>query len=380
MKIMFSAGETSGDLHGGELARHIKEIDPSIELFGFGGNEMEKAGVRLTKNFAGFNFMGLITVIRHLPEILRLLDELTEAIEREKPDLLVIIDYPDFNWRLAKRAKKRGVPVFSFIPPSAWAWRKGRAKTCAKTADKLAAIFPFELPVYQKAGANIVFLGNPLKDAVKTTLTTEETREKFAVPKDAHIVLLLPGSRRHEIDLLLPDMLESAKKIFAARPDTAFYLPVADNVDEDGIKEKIAASAPPFPVTLAHGNRYDLMATADAAMATSGTVVLEAALLGLPCVVLYKLATVTYFALRRFIRVEHFSLPNILLNRPLLTELLQSEVVPERVAAETLRLYRGEGHREEVTAGLKDAVALLGKPGAAKRIAAEIVRAAKGEF
>ena len=379
MKIMFSAGETSGDLHGAELARQIKMLDPTAELFGFGGNEMEKAGVRLVKNFAGFNFMGVISVIKHLPQILHLLNELTETLELEKPDLLVIIDYPDFNWRLAKRAKERGVRVFSFIPPSAWAWRKGRAKSCAKIADKLVAIFPFELEVYRAAGANISFLGNPLTDAVKARQTPAETRAAFAVPEDKPIVLLLPGSRKHEIDLLLPVMLDAAKEIFANRADTAFSLPVADNVDVENIRAKITAADLPFEVILAFKDRYDLMAAADVAIATSGTVVMEAALLSLPCVVLYKVAAVTYFALHNFISVKYFSLPNIILDRPLLTELLQNDVTAEKICAAALPLYRGEKTRELVTEGLKEAAAALGEPGAARRIGAEILRVAANQ-
>ena len=380
MKIMFSAGETSGDIHGAALAKEILRLAKGTELIGFGGNEMEKAGVRLVKNFAGFNFMGVIAVIAHLPQIFRLLNELVAAMEEEKPDLLVIIDYPDFNWRLAKRAKERGIPVFSYIPPSAWAWRKGRAKSCAKIADVIAAIFPFELPVYKAAGANIKFFGNPLVDAVKPDLNAEETREFFALPQDKHIVLLLPGSRKHEIDLLLPPMLEAAKTIYEMRPDTVFYLPVADGVDEDNIAAHTDKAALPFVVTRTHEHRYDLMAASDVALATSGTVVMEAALLGLPCVVLYKVAAVTYFALHNFISVKYFSLPNILLDEGLLTELLQDDVTTEKILAAVLPLYRGEKTREKVLAGLRESVARLGEPGAAARTADAILKAAAGEF
>ena len=377
MKIMFSAGEVSGDIHGASLARELKRLAPDAELIGFGGKNMQESGVRLIKNFAGFNFMGVVAVVKNLPKILRLLNELTEAIVNERPDVLVIIDYPDFNWRLAKRAKKLGVAVFSYIPPSAWAWRKGRAKTCAGIADKLVTIFPFEAKVYEAAGANVSFLGNPLVDTTVADRSPEETRSFFSVSAKTHIVLLLPGSRRHEIDLLLPTMLAAAREIFVARPDTAFFLPVADNVDEDNIKRKIAEADLPFAVVLTHEARFDLMAAADAAVAASGTVVMEAALLGLPCVVVYKVASITYFILHRFIDIKYFSLPNILLNRPLLTELLQDDVTPSNISAAILKLYRGEQTRESVTAGLKEAAELLGEPHAAARIAAEILRTAR---
>lgn len=227
MKIMMSAGEVSGDLHGERLARAVLEQAPDTELIGFGGARMERAGVKLFRNFADYNVMGVWEVIKNLRRILRLLDGLTAYMEEERPDLLVLIDYPDFNWRLAKRAKKLGIPVFSYIPPSAWAWRKGRAKKCAALADTFVAIFPHELPVYEAAGANISFLGNPLVDTVKAEIPEAEARAFFGIAPGDHAVLLMPGSRRQEITMLLPAMLEAAKLLAAKRPGTKFFLPVA---------------------------------------------------------------------------------------------------------------------------------------------------------
>ena len=183
MKIFFSAGESSGDVHGASLAREIKKISPATRLSGFGGNLMAAEGVRLVRNFKDYNVMGVVEVIKNLRKIFQLLDDLTEIIRAEKPDLLVLIDYPDFNWRLAKRVKKFGVKILSYVPPSAWAWRKGRAKTCAAIADVFIAIFPFELPVYQAAGAKIFFLGNPLVDTVKPTMSKAEARKFFGVTR-----------------------------------------------------------------------------------------------------------------------------------------------------------------------------------------------------
>lgn len=180
MKIMMSAGEVSGDLHGARIAQAIHEQQPETALIGFGGNCMAESGVQLFRNFADYNVMGVWEVLKNLRRILKLLDDLTAYMEQERPDLLVLIDYPDFNWRLAKRAKKLGIPVFSYIPPSAWAWRKGRAKKCAALADEFVAIFPHELPVYEAAGARISFVGNPLVDTVKPELPEHEAREFLA--------------------------------------------------------------------------------------------------------------------------------------------------------------------------------------------------------
>lgn len=374
MKIFFSAGENSGDIHGASLAREIKKISPSTELFGFGGDEMQVAGVRLVRNYKDYNVMGVAEVLKNLRRILKLLNDLTEIIREEKPDLLVLIDYPDFNWRLAKRAKKLGVKILSYIPPSAWAWRKGRAKDCAKIADEFVAIFPFELPVYEQAGAKISFLGNPLVDTVKTNLSEDEARKFFGVKKSEHAILLLPGSRKQEIKLLLPEMLKAAEILSTQRP-TKFFLPVADGVNESEIKRQVEAAK--VEITLTKKNRYDLMKISDAAMATSGTVVLEAALLNLPCVVLYKMARLNYFIGKILVDIENFSLPNILAGKKIQPELLQDEVQPEKIVEKILKLYRGESHREKVIEDLKSACKKLGQPGAAKRVAEKIVEVAE---
>lgn len=377
MKIMLSAGEVSGDLHGRRLAEAILAQAPGTELIGFGGSQMEEAGVRLLRNFADYNVMGVWEVLVNLRRILKLLSDLAAFMREERPDLLVLIDYPDFNWRLAKRAKALGIPVFSYIPPSAWAWRKGRAKECAKLADEFIAIFPHELAPYEAAGAKISFVGNPLVDTVRPDLPEGRAREFFGLSAGETAILLLPGSRKQEIELLLPSMLAAAKLLAEKKPGTRFFLPVADA----GLEKRISAlvEAAGVEVQLTHGHRYALFRLAAAAMATSGTVVMEAALLGLPCVVLYRLSRLSYFVGKLMVHVEHFSLPNILLGEGFQKELLQDEVQPERIAEELMKLYPGEQHRIEVLGKLKEASAKLGAPGAAGRAAEKIIAAARGE-
>lgn len=327
---------------------------------------MEAAGVKLVRNYKEYNVMGVVEVIKNLRKIFRLLDDLTEIIRAEKPDLLVLIDYPDFNWRLAKRVKKFGVKILSYIPPSAWAWRKGRAKDCAAVADIFIAIFPFELPVYRAAGAKIFFLGNPLVDSVKPSMSKLEARKFFDVNDSDKIILLMPGSRKQEIKLLLPPMLQAAKLL----PDKKFFLPVADGVerliDTAGLNVTLVESA----------RRYDLMQIADAAIATSGTVVLEAALLNLPCVVLYKMAPLNFLIGKLLVDIKFFSLPNILADEKILPELLQDEVTPEKISAEVLKIL---DTRARVTEKLKSACAKLGDHGAAARVAQKILEAAAGD-
>lgn len=371
MKIMLSAGETSGDLHGAALARELRALDPSIALIGFGGAEMAAAGVTLRQNYTDYNVMGISAVLLNLRRIFVLLDDLTRLMEEERPDVLVIIDYPDFNWRLAARAKERGIPVFSYIPPSAWAWRKGRAKSCAALADEIVAIFPHELPPYEAAGANISFVGNPLIDTVRAEMEPEEACRHFGIEENDVPILLMPGSRREEIERLLPPMLGAAEILQTRDPARRFFLPVAGGVDEQRIEEHLAAS--PVEVTLTHDARYALMKAARAAIAASGTVVMETAVMGLPAVVLYRMSALSYFVGRLLVDVPRFSLPNILLGETFETELLQGAVQPERIAAAMEPIIADGEARSYVTERLACAVEMLGEPHAARRVAEKII-------
>ena len=375
LKIMLSAGETSGDLHGAALARELRILAPTASLIGFGGDEMAAAGVVLRQNYADYNVMGISAVLFNLRRIFALLKDLTELMEQERPDVLVIIDYPDFNWRLAARAKKRGIPVFSYIPPSAWAWRKGRAKTAAALADEIVAIFPHELPPYEEAGAHISFVGNPLIDTVQAEMSPADARRHFGLIEGDVPILLLPGSRREEIERLLPAMLAAAKILHAQDPARRFFLPVAGSVPKERVQELIASSE--MPVTLTYDARYALMGIARAAMATSGTVVMEAAIMGLPVVVLYRMSALSYFVGRLLVDVPRFSLPNILLGETFETELLQNEVQPERIADEMERILADGAVRTYIIQRLARAVELLGAPHAARRVAEKIIALAE---
>ena len=374
-KIMFSAGEPSGDLHGESLARAVLKQCPEAELIGFGGSKMAAAGVRLWADMREYTVMGVLEVLKNLGRIKALLDGLTRFMEKERPDILVLIDYPDFNWRLAARAKALGIPVFSYIPPSAWAWRKGRAKKCAALADELAAIFPFELPVYQKAGANITFQGNPLIDTVKPSMSRKEALRYFCVAEDTIPAVLLPGSRKQEIKMLYPVMLDAAKRLKEDNPSIEFFLPVAPGIDRRHLEALAAERGVKLHFT--EDKNYDLMSIAHFAIATSGTVIMEAAILGLPCVVLYRMAKLNYFIGKLLVDITFFSLPNILAGRSIQPELLQDDVNCERIFSECKRFYSEDGYHDMVQEGLAEAVAMLGEPGAADRVAGRILNAAR---
>ena len=377
MKIMMSAGEASGDLHGARLAKEMLDMEPDVELFGFGGAKMAEAGVRLVRDCRDYSIMGVWEVILGLGRLLQLEKTLVEAMHEEKPDLLLIIDYPDFNWRLAAKAKALGVPVFSYIPPSAWAWRKGRAKKCAAIAKEIVTIFHHEIGPYVTAGANVSFLGNPLVDTVHADMAPEAARAFFGLKEGERAVLLLPGSRRQEIALLLPDMLKAVQILKEKRPETRFFLPAAPGLERKEIERYIEKSGAPVELTEEHV--YDLMGIADFAIATSGTVVMEAALMDLPAVVCYRMGRLNYAIGRMLVKIDHFSLPNIILGEEAEPELLQDEVTPERIAAEAAKLYKGEAQRDAAMARLKVAVLQLGPPGASVRVAAHVLAAAGGK-
>ena len=377
MKIMMSAGEASGDLHGARLAKEMLEMEPDVELFGFGGAKMAEAGVRLVRDCRDYSIMGVWEVVLGLGRLLQLEKTLVKSMREEKPDLLLIIDYPDFNWRLAAKAKALGVPVFSYIPPSAWAWRKGRAKKCAAIAKEIVTIFHHEIGPYVTAGANVSFLGNPLVDTVRADMEPEAARAFFGLKDGERAALLLPGSRRQEISFLLPDMLKAVRRLKEKRPETRFFLPVAPGLERQEIERHIEKSGASVELTEEHV--YDLMGVADFAIATSGTVVMEAALMDLPAVVCYRMGRLNYAIGRMLVKIDHFSLPNIILGEEAEPELLQDEVTPERIAEEAAKLYKGEPQRDSVMARLKVAVLQLGPPGASVRVAAHVLAAAAGK-
>lgn len=374
-KIMFSAGETSGDMHGANLAKALRELAPEVELFGFGGPQMANAGVKLCKNMLDYSVMGFWEVLVNLRKMFKLKDALVEEMKRQKPDILVLIDYPDFNWRLAREAKKLGIPVFSYIPPSAWAWRKGRAKNVAKIADKIVAIFPFELEVYRQAGADISFVGNPLLDNVKISMTKEVACTFFGINMQDDNILLLPGSRKQEIANLLEPMLEGAKIISKERARAKFFLPVAPGIDKFYLEDKIKQYD--LQVKLCEGNTYDLMNCCDFAIATSGTVTLEVALMNLPSIVLYKMSNITYRIAKIFVKIKYFSLPNILVNEAILPELLQDEVNGENIARYAKAWYKEQPTAEQTKLNLIKVKSKLGEPGVAQKTAKLILQTAE---
>lgn len=374
VKVMLSAGEASGDLHGASVADALKRACPDIQLFGMGGRFMQAAGVEIVHDIADLGVIGLVEVVKNLPKLFRLRDKLAGIMDRERPDVLVVIDYPGFNTRLAKIAKAKNIPVVSYISPSAWAWGKGRAREVAQTVNKVAAIFPFEADVYREAGADVAFVGNPLVDIVKPGMTKDEAYRYFGADPARPVVMLLPGSRSQEIEKLLPVMLEAGEKLLETQP-CQFFLPVASTVPEEMLNSVIARYR--LPVRLTRDRTYDLMGIAGAAVAASGTVTLEAALMGLPTVIIYKVAGLTYFLGKFLVKIPHIGLPNIVAGRKIVPELLQDDVNAATIAAAVRQLLTDQAYRKTVLADLESVRLSLGSSGAVERVAQVVLSVAQ---
>ena len=375
MKIMFSVGEASGDMHGASVANALKLLQPDIELFGMGSKAMRSAGVRVDYDIAGQGIMGLVEVVKNLGKLFELRDNLAALMDKERPDALVVIDYPDFNMRLAKIAKSKGIPVVSYISPSAWAWRRSRAKGVAETVDKVAAIFPFEAEIYSEAGADVTFVGHPLLDIVKPAMSKDEACRYFQADPTRSVILLMPGSRQQEIAKLLPVMLEACQLIIKQMPDCQFYLPIASTISQEILQNIIDSYQ--VPVTLTTEYTYDLMGLASIAIAASGTATLETSIMGAPTVILYKMAPLTYFLGKFLVKIPDIGLPNIVAGRRIVPELLQDNANPQNIACETLKLLTNEQVYSKVKGDLADVKAKLGQTGAVNRVAQVILKVAE---
>lgn len=373
-KILISAGEASGDIHAAAVTAALKKIDSAIEVFGMGGDALRAAGGEVLFDIKDHGVMGFVEVIKKLPDLFKLRSDFARVMDERKPDCLVVVDYPGFNMKLAKVAHDKGIPVVSYIAPSAWAWNKGRAKNVAKIVDKVACIFPFEYDVYEEAGAPVEFVGHPLLDIVHPAMERAEAEAWAGKEAGRPLVLLMPGSRLMEIEKMLPTLLEGAKLLKKQLPEVQFAMPRAGTIPLELLQSKIKASG--LEIKITEGHNYDLFSVADLALATSGTVTLEAALCGLPSVIVYRTSALNAFIARRVINIPNIGLPNIVAGRQILPELLQEDFTPANVANTAVELLAPE-RRPQLEANLAYMKARLGEPGAVNRVAQLILRIAE---
>lgn len=372
-KILISAGEASGDLHAAALTKAILALDPTTEIYGMGGDAMRAAGGDVIFDIKDHGVMGSIEVIRKLPQLYKLRKDFRKLMQERRPDCFVTIDYPDFNMRIAAIAKELGIPIVSYIALSAWVWRKGRAKDVAKLVNKVASIFPFEYDVYKSAGADVEFVGHPLVDIVQFHLPLAMAKKKAGKREGHPLVLLLPGSRLKEIKNMLPLMLKALKIVKAKKPSVDFVLPKATTIPTALLKELIVVAG--VEVRIVEGDVYDVMRVADVALATSGTVTMEAALCGLPSVICYKTSAITVALARLLVKIPYIGLPNIVAGRQVLPELIQEDMTPDNMAEEVLNFLEPSEHAR-IRAVLEDVAKRLGPPGAVERVAKLVLKQA----
>lgn len=373
MKIMMSAGEASGDMHAAAVAAELKRIMPDADLFGMGGADMRKSGVRIIYDIENLGIIGVVEVIRHIPFFFRLRAFLKKAMVEEKPDVLVCVDYPGFNMKLAHVAKELGIPVIYYIAPTIWAWNKGRAKNIVRDVEQVASIFPFEAEAYRKAGARVTFVGHPLADTVKPSMSFEEAMDYFHGNPDKKRVLLMPGSRKNEVAGLLPVMIQAAEKL-AEKEECQFFIPRASTISKEMLLSIIGKTS--LSIEITEGHQYDLMQICTACVASSGTATLETALMELPTVLVYKLAPFTWFLANLLVHVKYAGLPNLLLGREVTPELLQDRVRAENIVSILLPWLQDEKARQKNIEEIREVRKALGSGGAVHRVAELIIKTA----
>ena len=368
LQIMIVAGEASGDMHGAKLVAAMREQAPHLAVCGIGGPALAAQGVEVLYDSSQLAVVGIVEVISHFGFIREAMHALEKRLQEQPPGLLILIDYPDFNLILAKKAKRLGIPVFYYISPQVWAWRSGRVKTIKQLVDRMAVILPFEKKFYQTRGMEVEYVGHPLMDTVRAAMPRTEFLQSLNIDPESTVIGILPGSRRREIAGMLPIFLAAAKLMQEQLDKPVFLLPLAPTLSEDDLLANGLAEAG-VEVRVIRENRYELMAACNAVMAASGTVSLELAILDVPMVISYRVSPLTYFLGRRLIKVQYASLVNLVAGRGVVPELLQDEAMPGKIAAATLRLVANRTERDRMLAGLAEVRERLGGAGASARAA-----------
>jgi lipid-A-disaccharide synthase len=372
-KIMIVTGEASGDMHGSNLVRALQQRYDDLEFYGMGGPELSASGVDILFDADKVSVVGIFEVFSHLGDIYRAQKILRKKLVSNPPDLLVLIDLPDFNLLLAKKAKKLGIPVFYYICPQVWAWRTGRIKTLKKRADKFGVILPFEETYFKERGLNATYVGHPLLDSVSRTKTREQFLGEQDISPETKVIGLLPGSRKREVSSLLPIFLEAAEKLErAVNENLVFVIPKASSIDITIFKEAGVGKNKNIDVRIIEADRYNLMAACDCVVAASGTVTLELALLKTPMVVAYKLSPLTYSLGKRLVKLDCFSLVNLIAGFTVVPELLQDEVEGQTICDELAMLLNVYQKNRVMRNGLDLVNSKLGTKGASSR-AADVV-------
>lgn len=366
-RIMIVAGEASGDIYGADLVREANRLDPELHFVGIGGQRMREAGVETLVDSADMAVVGLVEVLKHFDVISAAFLKLKKILREDPPALLILIDYPGFNLRLAKVARRAGVKVLYYISPQIWAWRQGRVKKIARLVDHMAVILPFEAAFYERAGLPVTFVGHPLLDMVQVSMNREQAAAGFGLDPSRKIVGLFPGSRANEIERLLPVIIDSARLLKDRFPDIQFAVPVASTLNQDDLEHQFLAAG--LDVTFTHERIHDLIRACDAVISVSGTVTLEVALIGTPMVIIYKLSPLTYLLAKRLVKIEHIGLCNIIAGETVVRELIQHEANPGMISAEIEKILGNVQYADEIKQKLSAVRSQLKSGGASANVA-----------
>jgi len=364
---MFSAGESSGDNHAAHMFEELQKQLPNIQGLGMGGTKMQQAGIDIRFDSSGIGVIGIIEVLKHYAEIKAALKLMQQLVATEKPDLLVCVDYKEFNLKLARFAKQQGIKVLFYVSPQVWAWRPGRVVTYGKAIDMMAVIFPFETAFYEAENVPVKYVGHPSVDKVHPEHSISEDIVRFSLQPDQPIIGILPGSRINEIKHMLPVMLHAAERLSQTHKNIQFILPQADSISDDLLQVFLDNST--VKITVIKNQPYDVIQCCDAIMTTSGTASLEIALLQIPMVIAYKLSAITYFLGKYLANTNFIGLPNIIAGKGIVKELIQAEATVENLTEELNMLLNDTVYRAQMLSDLAVVKDKLGQGGGSKNMA-----------
>ncbi len=366
-ELLVVAGEASGDLHGARLITELRRHVPDLAPFGLGGDEMRAAGLEAVAHSSEISVVGITEVLKILPRAREVFADLLREVDRRRPALAVLVDFPDFNLRLAKELKARGLEVLYYISPQVWAWRRGRVKTIARLVDRMLVLFPFEVDFYREHDVDVVHVGHPLVDEVPVLPQAwDRDGASFGGP---FRIALLPGSRKSEVESLLPTLLEAARRLAGELPVEVRIIR-APTIPPELVDEAVELAG--LPVEIVGEDRFAAIADSHLALCASGTATLEVGLLGTPMIMVYRLASWTYVLAKLLVHLPNVSLVNLVLGRRVVPELIQGDANPRRIAAEAARLLTGAGERGRMREALAEVRGRLGEGGASRRAAAEV--------
>ena len=371
---MISCGEPSGDLYAAALTRALRAQAPASIITGFGGEHLRAAGAQLLGDFRGLSVTGLLEVVRLLPRTYRMYRHLVASARESRPDVFVAIDFPDFNFTLAKALRKLGIPVVYYISPQLWAWRPGRMKTMRKIADRVLVIFEFEERIYRDAGVPVEFVGHPLFDVTQPPASRAQVLAKYGLDSSRPVVALLPGSRSNEVRAILPGLLDAARLVRERVPGVQFLLARAPHLADELLA---TARDPHSHVVIVDGAADEVLASADVALLASGTVTVQAAMHECPMIVVYRLSALTYRLGRPFVQVDTFAMANLVAGHKIVPELIQDDFTPEAVASHAVTLLTDRDASNRMRADLRAVKASLGSAGASRRAAIAVLATAR---